>query len=160
MVESLVVDEWIYDTLTADATLQGLLAVDNRAPSYQQGIYLYMAPEKDPISLRQPQVPYIVVRHTDGGQEDTQSMCGGRIVTSSVHQVWCWDTQSGAVSMARVKGIVDRIDTLLNKQSVNSTTPVFFLNRTSVNSSVDVSQDGRVDNGISLVFVATITPEV
>jgi hypothetical protein len=25
---------------------------------------------------------------------------------------------------------------------------------------VDVSQDGRVDNGISLVFVATITPEV
>jgi hypothetical protein len=28
MVESLVVDEWIYDTLTADATLQGLLAVD------------------------------------------------------------------------------------------------------------------------------------
>ena len=160
MVESLVVDEWIYDTLTADATLQGLLAVDNRAPSYQQGIYLYMAPEKDPISLRQPQVPYIVVRHTDGGQEDTQSMCGGRIVTSSVHQVWCWDTQSGAVSMARIKGIVDRIDTLLNKQSVNTTTPVFFLNRTSVNSSVDVSQDGRVDNGISLVFVATITPEV
>jgi hypothetical protein len=160
MVESLVVDEWIYDTLTADATLQGLLAVDNRAPNYQQGIYLYMAPEKDPISLRQPQVPYIVVRHTDGGQEDTQSMCGGRIVTSSVHQVWCWDTQSGAVSMARIKGIVDRIDTLLNKQSVNSTTPVFFLNRTSVNSSVDVSQDGRVDNGISLVFVATITPEV
>jgi len=160
MVESLVVDEWIFDTLTADATLQGLLAVDNRAPSYQQGIYLYMAPEKDPISLRQPQVPYIVVRHTDGGQEDTQSMCGGRIVTSSVHQVWCWDTQSGAVSMARIKGIVDRIDTLLNKQSVNSTTPVFFLNRTSVNSSVDVSQDGRVDNGISLVFVATITPEV
>jgi len=47
MVESLVVDEWIYDTLTADATLQGLLAVDNRAPSYQQGIYLYLAPEKD-----------------------------------------------------------------------------------------------------------------
>lgn len=160
MVESLVVDEWIYDTLTADATLQGLLAVDNRAPNYQQGIYLYMAPEKDPISLRQPQVPYIVVRHTDGGQEDTQSMCGGRIVTSSVHQVWCWDTQSGAVSMARIKGIVDRIDTLLNQQSVNTTTPVFFLNRTSVNSSVDVSQDGRVDNGISLVFVATITPEV
>jgi len=160
MVESLVVDEWIYDTLTADATLQGLLAVDNRAPSYQQGIYLYMAPEQDPISLRQPQVPYIVVRHTDGGQEDTQSMCGGRIVTSSVHQVWCWDTQSGAVSMARIKGIVDRIDTLLNKQSVNTTTAVFFLNRTSVNSSVDVSQDGRVDNGISLVFVATITPEV
>lgn len=160
MVESLVVDEWIYDTLTADATLQDLLAVDNRAPNYQQGIYLYMAPEKDPISLRQPQVPYIVVRHTDGGQEDTQSMCGGRIVTSSVHQVWCWDTQSGAVSMARIKGIVDRIDTLLNKQSVNSMTPVFFLNRRSVNSSVDVSQDGRVDNGISLVFVATITPEV
>jgi hypothetical protein len=160
MVESLVVDEWIYDTLTADATLQDLLAVDNRAPNYQQGIYLYMAPEKDPISLRQPQVPYIVVRHTDGGQEDTQSMCGGRIVTSSVHQVWCWDTQSGAVSMARIKGIVDRIDTLLNKQSVNTTTPVFFLNRTSVNSSVDVSQDGRVDNGISLVFVATITLEV
>ena len=160
MVESLVVDEWIYDTLTADATLQDLIAVDNRAPSYQQGIYLYMAPEKDPISLRQPQVPYIVVRHTDGGQEDTQSMCGGRIVTSSVHQVWCWDTQSGAVSMARIKGIVDRIDTLLNKQSVNTTTPVFFLNRTSVNSSVDVSQDGRVDNGISLVFVATITLEV
>ena len=160
MVESLVVDEWIYDTLTADATLQDLMAVDNRAPNYQQGIYLYMAPEKDPISLRQPQVPYIVVRHTDGGQEDTQSMCGGRIVTSSVHQVWCWDTQSGAVSMARIKGIVDRIDTLLNKQSVNTTTPVFFLSRASVNSSVDVSQDGRVDNGISLVFVATITPEV
>ena len=160
MVESLVVDEWIYDTLTADATLQGLLAVDNRSPSYQQGIYLYLAPEKDPISLRQPQVPYIVVRHTDAGQTDTTSMCGGRIVTTSSHQVWCWDTQSGAVSMARIKGIVDRIDTLLNKQSVNSTTPVFFLNRASVSSSVDVSQDGRVDNGIAQIYVATITPEV
>ena len=158
MVVSLVVDEWIYDTLTADTTLQALLAVDNRAPNYQQGIYLYLAPEKDPISLRQPQVPYIVVRHTDGGQTDEQSMCGGRIVTTSSHQVWCWDTQSGAVSMARIKGIVDRIDTLLNKQTVDSTTPPFFLNRTSVSSSVDVSQDGRVDNGIVQLYTATITP--
>lgn len=158
MVESLVVDEWIYDTLSADATLQGLLAVDNRAPNYQQGIYLYMAPEKDPVSLRQPQVPYIVVRHTDAGQTDEQSLCGGRIVTISSHQVWCWDTQSGAVSMARIKAIVDRIDTLLNKQTVDSTTPPFFLNRSSVSSSVDVSQDGRVDNGIVQMYVATITP--
>lgn len=158
MVESLVVDEWIYDTLTADATLQGLLAVDNRAPGYQQGVYLYMAPEIDPVSLKQPQVPYIVVRHTDAGQTDEQSMCGGRIVTTSSHQVWCWDTQSGAVSMARVKPIVDRIDTLLNKQSVDATTPPFFLNRSSVSSSVDVSQDGRVDNGIVQMYVATITP--
>lgn len=160
MVESLVVDEWIYDTLTADATLQSLLAVDNRASGYQQGIYLYLAPEKDPISLRQPQVPYIVVRHTDSGQTDETSMCGGRIISSSVHQVWCWDTQSGAVSMARIKPIIDQIDTLLNKQSVNSTTPKFFLNRASVSSSVDVSQDGRVDNGIVQTYVATITLEV
>lgn len=158
MVESLVVDEWIYDTLTGDATLQDLLAVDNRAPGYQQGVYLYMAPEIDPVSLKQPQVPYIVVRHTDAGQTDEQSMCGGRIVTTSSHQVWCWDTQSGAVSMARVKPIVDRIDTLLNKQSVDATTPPFFLNRSSVSSSVDVSQDGRVDNGIVQMYVATITP--
>lgn len=158
MVESLVVDEWIYDTLSGDSTLQGLLAVDNRAPNYQQGIYLYMAPEKDPVSLRQPQVPYIVVRHTDAGQTDEQSLCGGRIVTTSSHQVWCWDTQSGAVSMARIKAIVDRIDTLLNKQTVDSTTPPFFLNRSSVSSSVDVSQDGRVDNGIVQMYVATITP--
>jgi hypothetical protein len=158
MVESLVVDEWIYDTLTADATLQGLLAVDNRAPGYQQGVYLYMAPEIDPVSLKQPQVPYIVVRHTDAGQTDEQSMCGGRIVTTSSHQVWCWDTQSGAVSMARVKPIVDRIDALLNKQSVDATTPPFFLNRSSVSSSVDVSQDGRVDNGIVQLYIATITP--
>jgi hypothetical protein len=158
MVESLVVDGWIYDTLTADATLQGLLAVDNRAPGYQQGVYLYMAPEIDPVSLKQPQVPYIVVRHTDAGQTDEQSVCGGRIVTTSSHQVWCWDTQSGAVSMARVKPIVDRIDTLLNKQSVDATTPPFFLNRSSVSSSVDVSQDGRVDNGIVQMYVATITP--
>ena len=158
MVESLVVDEWIYDTLSGDSTLQSLLAVDNRAPNYQQGIYLYMAPEKDPVSLRQPQVPYIVVRHTDAGQTDEKSMCGGRIVTTSSHQVWCWDTQSGAVSMARIKAIVDRIDTLLNKQTVDSTTPPFFLNRSSVSSSVDVSQDGRVDNGIVQLYIATITP--
>ena len=158
MVESLVVDEWIYDTLSGDATLQDLLAVDNRAPNYQKGVYLYMAPEKDPVSLRQPQVPYIVVRHTDAGQTDETSMCGGRIVTTSSHQVWCWDTQSGAVSMARIKGIVDRIDTLLNKQTVDSTSPVFFLNRSSVSSSVDVSQDGRVDNGIVQLYIATITP--
>jgi len=62
--------------------------------------------------------------------------------------------------MARIKAIVDRIDTLLNRQTVNSTTPVFFLNRASVSSSVDVSQDGRVDNGISQLYIATITPEV
>jgi hypothetical protein len=60
--------------------------------------------------------------------------------------------------MARIKGIVDRIDTLLNQQTVSSTTPPFFLNRASVSSSIDVSQDGRVDNGISQLYVATITP--
>ena len=156
-VESLVVDEWIYDTLTGSATLMALLAVDNRSPNFQQGVYLYYAPEKDPISLRQPQVPYIVIRQELGTQEDMTSLCGSRKVTVSAHQVIAWDSQSGAVSMARIQPIVNQIDTLLNAQTVSTTSPVFYLNRSSVDASIGVSGDGRVDNGISQTYTATIT---
>jgi hypothetical protein len=38
--EPAVIEQWIYETLTGDTTLMGLLAVDNRPNGYQQGVYL------------------------------------------------------------------------------------------------------------------------
>ena len=55
--EPAVIEQWIYETLSGDATLLGLLAPDNQPNGYQMGIYNTVAPQADPISRRPVQVP-------------------------------------------------------------------------------------------------------
>ena len=43
--EPAVIEQWIYETLSGDATLSGLLAVDNKPDGYQMGIYNTVAPQ-------------------------------------------------------------------------------------------------------------------
>ena len=48
--EPLIIQKWIYDTLSADSTLAGLLA-GGKAKNYQQGIYAEIAPEVNVESI-------------------------------------------------------------------------------------------------------------
>ena len=65
--EPAVIEQWIYDTLTGDATLMGLLAPDNKPNGFQMGIYNTIAPQIDPISRKQPTTPYVVFDRAGNG---------------------------------------------------------------------------------------------
>jgi hypothetical protein len=142
--EILEVENWMYDTLYNDSTLQTLLAkLANSVKNYQQGIYTYIAPEKDPISGKSPLLPYIVIQKT-GGSSDEKSLCGSTSFTYPTYRVMVWYAQSGSVSFNRIKDILDRVDTLLNNVSVTSTTPNFSIFKDSSDSIIQVEGDGRV----------------
>jgi integrase len=113
------------------------------------------AKAKKPIGVPLNDEAMVALRAEEGKHDKRVFTWQGRPIDKANTRAW-----RRALKEVGIKGIVDRIDTLLNRQTVNSTTPVFFLNRASVSSSVDVSQDGRVDNGIAQIYVATITPEV
>ena len=112
--EPAVIEQWIYETLSNDATLQGLLAVDNKPNNYQQGIYNTVAPQLDPVSRKPVQVPYVVFSRAGASGEDEDTLCGGRAFTYPNYRITVWDTESGAMSMARIQTIMSRIDTLLD----------------------------------------------
>lgn len=142
--EILEIENWIYDTLYNDSTLQTLLAkLANSVKNYQQGIYTYIAPEKDPISGKTPLLPYIVIQKSGGGN-DEKSLCGSTALTYPQYRILVWFAQSGSVSMNRLKDILDRIDTLLNNASVTSTTPYFSVFKDNSDSIIQVQGDGRI----------------
>lgn len=149
--EPKAIEDWIYDTLKGDATLAGLLAVDNRPDNYQQGIYNTLAPEIDPVSRKQPMVPYVVFTLDSAGEDETV-LCGSRVFSRPRYRVTVWDNQTGAVSFARVGTIMDRIDTLLDNQMVTTTTPDFFIQRAIPGQTFSMSAGGRVDYGITAVY--------
>lgn len=142
--ESFVVEDWIYDTLYSDSTLQTLLAkLANSVKNYQQGVYTHIAPEVDPISGKSPLLPYIIIQRADGGS-DEKSLCGSTALTFPNYRVLVWFSQSGSVSFSRIKDIADRVDTLLNNISVTTTTPYFNIMRESTNQIIQVEEDGKV----------------
>ena len=149
--EPRVIDDWIYDTLKADATLAGLLAVDNRAPNYQQGVYNTVAPQVDPVSNKAPQVPFVVFA-LDSAGADEHAMCGTRVFASIAYRVTVWDNQTGSMSTRRIGLIMDRIDTLLDNQYVTTTTPDFQIRRELPGQTFSLSAGGRIDYGITAVY--------
>lgn len=156
--EAFDVDQWLFTRLLSDTSLMDLLAVDNRAPNYQQCVYMHVAPEKDPVTLQAVQFPYIVVRRSGDGTADETSIGGNRAVVKQLYTVTVWDSQSGAVSYARTRAIADRVDVLLNMQSVTVTAGAVWLNRSGSDIAMTPQSDGRVDCGILQTYVATITP--
>jgi hypothetical protein len=146
------IDQWIYETLTGDATLAELLAPDNKPNGYQMGIYNSVAPQIDPISRKQVQVPYVVFSSTSQTVVE-RSLCNGRFLTDSGYRITVWDTASGAVSMVRAQNILARIDTLLDGQTVTSTTPDLFCTRDVAGQSFVLSEGGRTDVAVTATYI-------
>lgn len=150
--EPIIIEEWIHDTLTADTTLKGYLAIDSKVPGYQKGIYLHMAPDQDPVSNKIPDVPYIVVNHIGNYKVDDIVLCGDVAFTYHQYRVIVWYTQKGSVSYAKLKNIADRVDFLLNNKKVTTTSPNFTTRRLGATNVMDVSADGRIDYGMVLSY--------
>lgn len=150
--EALICENWICDTLAADATLAGHLATDGRSPGYQVGVYSHAAPQIDARSKRAPATPYIVVSFAGNRTPDETVICGDRVLAEPMYRVTAWDTQGGSVSVLRLQNIADRIDALLDN-IVCGTTPPSWCRRVGTDIPVAVQTDGRVDYGLSATYV-------
>ena len=150
--EPAVIEQWIYETLTGDVTLMGLLSTGNLPAGYQQGIYNTVAPQVDVVSRKPPQLPYIVFSRSGASGEDEDALCGSRVFTSPNYRITVWDTESGAMSMANIQTIMSRIDTLLDNQTVTSTTPRLYVRRVSTDQTFALSDGGRTDYGVTAVY--------
>ena len=150
--EPAVIEQWLYETLSNDATLQGLLAVDNKPNGYQQGIYNTVAPQLDPVSRKPVQVPYVVFDRAGNAGQDQDTICGSRVFTYPTYRITVWDTASGAVSMSQSAAIMSRIDTLLDNQHVSSTSPRFYCRRESTAQTFGLESGGRTDFGVTAVY--------
>jgi hypothetical protein len=149
--EPLIISKWIYDTLGADNTLAILLA-GSKAPNYQQGVYLEVAPEKDPISQQMPQLPYVVFQRVGSEGSDETALCGDRFYTVPIFRITVWDQQNGSISYQRVNNIINRVDLLLGKQTVTVSGLTFLSQRYDTDQPFEVGSDGRVDYGLSLLY--------
>lgn len=155
--EPLIIQKWIYDTLKADSTLAGLLA-GNKAKNYQQGIYAEVAPEKDTISQKMPQLPYIVFSRAGSDSSDQFVICGGRYLTSPLFRVTIWNQSNGSLTYKNLKDIADRVDVLLDQQKETVDGITYLCQRYDTDQPFEVQSDGRVDYGLSLLykFITTI----
>jgi len=151
MYEPKTIEQWIYTTLTADATLQTLLSPDNLPAGYQIGVYSHLAPQVDARSGKEPQTPYIVYSRY-GGDLDTTALNGDRVMANPSYNVVVWDTSSGAISASRAQDIADRVDALLGDKDITSTTPPIYCQRINSDMFVQPSQGGRIDVGVVLQY--------
>lgn len=149
--EPLIIGKWIYDTLSADSTLAALLA-GSKAPNYQQGVYLEVAPEKDPVSQKMPQLPYIVYQRVGSEGSDQTVLCGDRYYTIPIFRITVWDQKNGSISYQRINNIINRVDLLLGKQTVTVSGLTFLSQRFDTDQPFEIGSDGRVDYGLSLLY--------
>jgi len=149
--EPLVISKWIYDTLSADNTLAILLA-GSKAPNYQQGIYNEIAPEKDAVSQKMPQLPYVVFSRSGSDINDESALCGTRYYSIPVYRITVWDNKNGSISYARLKNIIERVDTLLSNESVTASGIKFYCQRFDTDQPFEVGSDGRVDYGLTILY--------
>lgn len=96
MIETLRVDQWLYERLSGDTTLSNL--VGGR-------IYSYLAPQ-DAV------LPFVLFSHQAG--HDVRGVGPARIMTSLVYQV---KAVGQGHSFGPLKAIADRLDTLLQGAS-------------------------------------------
>lgn len=156
--EPLVIENWLYTTLKNDSTLQGLLAaVNDKAPNYQIGVYSTMAPEKDPYSKKTPQTPYIVFSFSGSAQDDEQAVCGGSYTSRPMYAVNVWQSSNGSISWSSIKSIADRVDTLLQNQTVTQDGITFHSFRNDVSMPITVQIDGKIDYALSLLYTILIS---
>jgi len=149
--EPLVISKWIYDTLSADNTLAILLA-GSKAPNYQQGIYNEIAPEKDAVSQKMPQLPYVVFSRSGSDINDESALCGTIYYSIPVYRITVWDNKNGSISYARLKNIIERVDTLLSNESVTASGIKFYCQRFDTDQPFEIGSDGRVDYGLTILY--------
>lgn len=149
--EPLIIQKWIYDTLVGDNTLQTLLA-NPTAPNYQRGIYSEFAPEKDPISQKVPQLPYVVFSRNGSDITDEFVLCGSRYQTIPVYRITAWDNNNGTLSYKKLKDIITRVDNLLSGQKVTVDGINFIAQRFDTDQPYEIAGDGRVDYGLTLLY--------
>ena len=97
-------------------------------------------------------MPYVVFSRAGAGGEDEDTLCGSRAFTFPNYRITVWDTESGAMSMARIQTIMNRIDTLLDNQQVTTTTPRLYVRRVSTDQTFTLSDGGRTDYGVTAVY--------
>jgi hypothetical protein len=157
-IEWVDVITWIYQRLSEDDELKGLLTGASNVRGYQQGIYTDMAPQADPISGQSPLSPFIIVALADGGI-DERVLCGQRITASPSIRITAWDRQSGSVSYARIKPIMDRVDYLIDNQNSTSS-PSFWIRRDSGDVIFPDPSSGITDYGITATYQTLVTVEI
>jgi hypothetical protein len=151
MVEALVIENWLYDTLASDQTIAEALATDGRAPFYQVGVYSTIAPLVDPRTGKPPTTPYIVFSNEGTAGDDDIALCGQRIMADPVYRITVWDSVKGAVSWSRIQAVADRIDALVDNQTL-ATTPPAWSRRLSASTEIEVANDGLIDLGITGLY--------
>ena len=145
--EIFTVEQWLFNTLSQDATLASILATDGRAPFYQVGVYAHMAPELDSKSLKAVEYPLVIFQRMGTRFSDDVTLCGDRVLVQPIYQIAVWDNQYGGVSISRLQPIMDRIDALLDNQVCN-TNPPAWCRRLDTNTLVELQEDGRIDVGV------------
>ena len=149
--EPLLIQKWIFDTLVADQTLQTLLA-NPTAPNYQRGIYSEIAPEKDPVSQKVPQYPYVVFSRNGSDNTDEFALCGSRYQTIPVYRITVWDNSNGTISYQPLYNIINQVDSLLSGQQVTVDNITFIAQRFDTDQPYEIAGDGRVDYGLTLLY--------
>jgi hypothetical protein len=149
--EPLLIQKWIYDTLSSDSTLASLLA-GGKAAFYQQGISSVVAPEKDSVSQKMPQLPYVVFSRAGSDINDEAAICGTRFFTIPVYRVTVWNNSNGSLSYKGMKDIIDRIDTLLGEEKVTDSGVTWYCQRFDTDQPIQVQSDGRVDFGLTILY--------
>lgn len=151
--EPLIIENWIYSTLKADNTLMGLLAgVNNKSPNFQIGIYSTMAPEKDPFSKKLPQLPYVVFNRAGSLEDDEEAMCGDTFTSRPLYMVNVWNSANGSISYNTIKSSADRVDLLLNNQTVTQSGITFKCVRINTEMPIQVEIDGKIDFALSFQY--------
>lgn len=150
-VEALVIEDWIYDTLSTDQTLAEALAGEDRAPFWQVGVYSTIAPLVDPRTGKPPATPYIVYTNEGVAGDDDIALCGQRIMSEPVYRIAVWDSAKGAVSWSKIRAVADRIDALVDNQTL-ATTPPAWSRRLTASTDIEVSNDGLIDYAISQTY--------
>lgn len=153
--EPLIVENWLYDTLSTDQTLAEALATDNRAAFYQIGVYSHVAPLVDPRTGKPPTTPYVILSYVGQRAPADIALCGARVGVEPIYRITVWDSTKGAVSWGKLQTVADRIDALVDNQSLG-TTPPAWIRRLDTATEVQVQNDGIVDYGITMTFVAQV----
>jgi hypothetical protein len=74
-----------------------------------------------------------------------------------MYSVNVWQSSNGSISWSSVKSIADRVDTLLQNQTVTQDGITFHSFRNDVNMPLTVQIDGKIDYALSLLYTFTIS---
>ena len=71
---------------------------------------------------------------------------------SNPEQVTTFDAIGGSISYARLKNIIERVDTLLSNESVTASGIKFYCQRFDTDQPFEIGSDGRVDYGLTILY--------